>query len=82
MQFRVLTAVLAVSQAIKLRDESDHEENLFEFPKGTDDIIEFLNEEVGNEKWKPPHEKDTFEKDLNNLLEDFYDKAGAEFGDR
>ena len=82
MQFRVLTAVLAVSRAINLRADPDEETELLEFPKGTDEIIEFLNTEVGNLKWKPPQEYDTFEHDLNNLLGDFYDKAGAEFGDR
>ena len=80
MQFKVLTTILAVSTAISLSDKP-HEKRVFdEFPKGTDAILEFLDEEVGDLHWTPPEQYDTFEHDLNNLLADFYDKTGAEFG--
>ena len=80
MQFKVLTAVLAVVKSVSLEAEP-HEKSVFdEFPKGTDAILDFLDEEVGDLHWKPPQEYDTFEHDLNNLLGDFYDKVGDEWG--
>jgi hypothetical protein len=54
----------------------------FELVTGlTDDILEHLNEDVGNLKWAPPVEKrGSFEADLNGILADFYDKAGEAWG--
>lgn len=85
MQSRLIAAtVLAVSKAVSLEDAFIAEEVVHnDFPKNTDDIIEFLNEELGNIKYTPDKAligEGTFEHDLNNILGDFYDKTGAEFG--
>ena len=85
MQFRLLTAVLAVTQAVTLEDKVDPDKEHIDFPKNTDLVLERLDEIFGNSKYTPdPLEagEGTFEHRLNNLTDDFYDKAGHEFGDR
>jgi len=43
MQFKVLTAVLAVVQSVSLEAEPHEKSVLDEFPKGTDAILDFLD---------------------------------------
>lgn len=77
----LLASVFALVQAITLKDDPVVIEP-FELVTGTtDDILEHLNEEVGNFKWVPPVEnRGSFETDLNSILADFYDKAGEAWG--
>ena len=57
--------------------------NPYELLEGTtDDILDALDTEFGSHEWVPPVEtRGTFETDLNNILDDFYEKAGEAFGD-
>ena len=76
-------SVLGLVEAISLQAADPAVVNEFELLSGsTDDILDALDAEFGSHEWVPPIEtRGTFENDLNNILDDFYEKAGKEFGD-
>ena len=81
MKLSLLASVISLAQAVQL-EEAAAAVTPFHLLHGTvDDILDGLDAEFGTSVWVPPAEtRGTFETDLNNVLDDFYDKVGDAFG--
>lgn len=82
MKLSILASVISLAQAVQLQAEDPAPfTDPFELVHHTDDILAHLDEEFGTSVWVPPVEtRGTFEADLNAILDDFYDEAGAAWG--
>ena len=81
MKLSLLASVISLAHAVQLED-TDTSAGPFHLLSGTvDDILDGLDAEFGTSTWVPPVEtRGTFETDLNNVLDDWYDKVGAAWG--
>ena len=81
MKLSLLASVISLAHAVQLEDTEVSTDPFMILSGTVDDILDGLDAEFGTSTWVPPVEtRGTFETDLNNVLDDFYDKVGAAWG--
>ena len=81
MKLSLLASVISLAHAVQLEDTPTTTDPFHLLSGTVDDILDGLDAEFGTSTWVPPVEdRGTFEGDLNNVLDDFYDKVGDAFG--